>query len=590
MEFEWKRVEIPLHHAVEKHYLGWSYEKDNYEERTFTSGPAKGGAFLEKASAYELNLFFENIPQFLRTCYVRWGGISYGNNNVTLNTVSYRKEDDKYIETGRASTTTSFAVACRLYTLNERIPASDSGSFTGFTEKNLQIVLNNNSIREFITLRYNQIGDKYFEYTRNEFDDVSKISLVLEYSEAPVDIIPIYPIDVYLKNTRPLEISWESRIAVYKEPSVESNNYKKADDVLYISQTKIELWNDDGVKTEHIISGTANVYEISAAEISSFSIGNLYYKISVSTNAGVNEYIESKCILTGETDAPNILGHINNSFPVISWSCDNQSAWQMIVKQGNNVLFDSGIKPGNEHEYKIPILMDDGNYSVEMRVINIFGFYTAWSSYLMVLNTVKPSSPSGIIVSANNKFGITVKCNIPDDAGTLFVMRRKDSLSKVEIVGEYKENFTDYKIELNESYEYTVRNYVEGCADGDWIDAVVNAEGIVIRKANDFVHLFMAETEFDVIKADERDDVLSKCVGRTFPVLEIGEWITSTRRAGGCVSNDDYKLLIEMSLNGSVMLQSNKEVIPCYMRVSDRGKHVSGGRLVELVFTRIDGE
>lgn len=592
MSLEWKTLEIPLHHAKEIH----RYEGKE-EERVFTNGSAKAGynQYGTVFDYYDLFLYFENIPQWLKTCYWRSCWVDHVRENTKTIINTYSNIDGKY----ELLTTSKSGVpfGSTLFTgANEKIGERDiiisdgSGISRDTSENTLQKILQNGNISEDIRGMNIKESDTILKLSITDFTDVSNIVLKIEYAKADVEVTPIYPVDVYFKNTKPLEISWASRIEVYREPSWDSVLYKKSDDVLYISNSKIELWNDNGVRTEHILESSTNIYTISLTELTSFGVGNLYYKITSTTNDNVEGYTIGKCILIGETNAPDITGHINDSFPTISWNCDNQAAWQMIVKQGENVFLDTGIKPGNEQEYKLPILLDDGNYSVEIRAVNTVGVYTGWSSYLMVLSTVKPSAPDGIIVSANNKFGITVKCNIPSDVGTLFVMRRKDSLSKAEIVGEYIENFTDYKIELNESYEYTVRNYVEGCSDGAWVDAVVNAEGVVIRKANDFVHLFMAETEFDVIKADERDDTLSKCVGRTFPVLEIGEWITSTRRAGGCVSNDDYKLLIEMSLNGSVMLQSNKEVIPCYMRVADMGKHVSGGRLVELAFTRIDGE
>lgn len=599
MSLEWKTLEIPLHHAKE---VIKTYGQET--ERIFTNGPAKAGKYYSyegaaiKYDIYSLYLYFENIPQWLKTCYVKGAYVDHITDNNNFIEIRYEKEEEKWVEKRKLSRPSQGVPGSTIYTgadneplLRDVLPNNRVGGLTDTTEYILQKILTNGNVTEEVK---GYTTDTDYEYIRTEvlceMKDVSQVKLIIVYAQASVDVAPIYPVDVYFKNTKPLEISWASRIEVYREPSWDSVLYKKSNDVLYISNSKIELWNDNGVRAEHILESSTNIYTVSLSELTSFGVGNLYYKITSTTNDNVEGYTTGKCVLIGETNAPDITGHINDSFPTISWNCDNQAAWQMIVKQGENVFLDTGIKPGNVQEYKLPILLDDGNYSVEIRAVNTVGVYTGWSSYLMVLSTVKPSAPDGIIVSANNKFGITVKCNIPSDAGTLFVMRRRDSLSKAEIVGEYIENFTDYKIELNESYEYTVRNYVEGCSDGAWVDAVVNAEGVVIRKANDFVHLFMAETEFDVIKADERDDTLSKCVGRTFPVLEIGEWITSTRRAGGCVSNDDYKLLVEMSLNGSVMLQSNKEVIPCYMRVADMGKHVSGGRLVELVFTRIDGE
>ena len=60
-------------------------------ERIFTNGPAKAGKYYSyegeviKLDIHSLYLYFENIPQWLKTCYIKGAYIDHikDNNNFT---------------------------------------------------------------------------------------------------------------------------------------------------------------------------------------------------------------------------------------------------------------------------------------------------------------------------------------------------------------------------------------------------------------------------------------------------------------------------------------------------------------------------
>lgn len=229
-----------------------------------------------------------------------------------------------------------------------------------------------------------------------------------------------------------------------------------------------------------------------------------------------------------------------------------------------------------------------------MRALNNYGFYTEWGSSIFTLNPPKPDAPTNIIVSANNDFGISVYCNAPSDAGTLYVVKRDSENGISKVIGEYYDGFVDVNVPLNKNYEYTVRNYVTGYADGIWCDGVVAASGIVLRDAKeitDYVHVWENSSEFDVINEDSKSDVLVRCIGREYPVEEFGEWLTSSRSIQCCISMEDYNHLVKMKAqNQDIIFQNNNEVFRCYMEVKDNGVHASGKREVNITITRIDGD
>ena len=211
------------------------------------------------------------------------------------------------------------------------------------------------------------------------------------------------------------------------------------------------------------------------------------------------------------------------------------------------------------------------------------------------MNPTKPDAPEGIIVSARTDFGVSVSCSDMETTGKLLAVRRKDEDSEPVVLGEYNGTFVDYLIGLNDYHQYTIRNYVQGYADGEWIDGVVLASGVVIRNADDysdFVKVWMSEDAISNYRInEERSDVLVQCIGRKFPVAERGEWITSTRSFNGFVTDKDFQKLVDMKLNSNhVLLQSNGEYFPCYMEFSDDGKYITDGRLLSFLMTRIDGD
>ena len=422
--------------------------------------------------------------------------------------------------------------------------------------------------------------------------DVENTYIEFEATEAEMFIAPTYPVDIYARNDRDLTVAWTN-----------SNNINRDDDYFYVTGSTIKISDSASHSVTKTVTGSDSYKVFSTTDISGLSIGECSVEVECATNYGDTVTKTWNFSLVGETNAPEIIYVSDNSYPTIVWTISNQTAFEIRISNAVGVVYESGmVAESSTRRYQISKLLEDGDYSIEMRCLNQYGVFTAWASFFKRLYPSKPSPCEEIIISARNDFGISGQA-FSLTPGDLMLVRRKDSNSEPEMIAKW--NFgsnipIDYFVGLNDPHEYTIRVYVEswlsgGYADGEWIDGVLNYDGVVIRDADDysrFVHVWMSEDRDIKYRYDEqRSDVLTRCVGRDFPVAEQGEWQTSIRTFTGYVSVDDFVKLQYMKKNSThVLFQGQKEYFPCYFEFSDQGEYINGGRIVSFQLTRIDGD
>ena len=425
----------------------------------------------------------------------------------------------------------------------------------------------------------------YTEDIWTRFIEWNTDSFVLEIllTDIDINVDPTYPVNVYARKDRDLTVAWET-----------SNSDNRSEDYLWVTESTITITDSEDNTVTYTIEGNDSYHVFDTSDISDLAVGECTVHVETTTNYGWIGEATWTFDLTGETNAPEITSVTQNSYPTVTWTASSQIAWELQISNNNGIVYKTGMVPDNARSFTVPQLLEDGQYSLEMRCTNAYGIITAWSSYFLKLAPTKPDAPEGIIVSARNDFGISINCNDIETTGKLLAVRRKNSDSVPEVLGEYNGSFVDYLIGLDDPHEYTIRNYVEGYADGDWIDGVLAYSGVVIRDADNysnFVHVWMSEDKtINYINDDDRSNILTQCVGRKFPISELGEWLTVERSFTGYVSKEGFKQLQKMKLNSThVLLQSKEEYFPCYMQTADQGEY-NDGRIVTFKMTRIDGD
>lgn len=534
--------------------------------------------------------------------YKPTGNVSYTNTTTTPPQTTYTedtyvggtKTTERYFNPMKFAEPTAFwqDAASNLYAYKGEVDESESG---------MRFVIQRNDLLalQFVSTDYFVVqASPYYNYSSYE-DDVSKseskqtryiewdidtFELEILLTDIEVYIEPTYPVNVYARKDRNLTVSWEV-----------SNSDNRSEQYIWVTESTITITDSNDESVSYTVTGNDLYHVFTPSDIEDLAVGECTVHVESTTNYGWVGEATWTFDLTGETDAPEITNVTQNSYPTITWDSDSQISWEMQISNAQGIVYKSGIVVGSEESFTVPKFLEDGDYSIEMRCVNVYGVMTGWSSYFLHLEPTKPDAPEGIIVSARTDFGVSVSCSDMETTGKLLAVRRKDENSTPVVLGEYNGSFVDYLIGLNDYHQYTIRNYVEGYADGDWIDGVVLASGVVIRNADDyseFVNVWMSEDSISNFNIDDqRSDVLVQCVGRKYPIAERGEWITSRRSFSGFVTNEDFKKLTKMKLESNhVLLQSNGEFFPCYMEFGDNGEYITNGRILNFAMTRIDGD
>ena len=428
-------------------------------------------------------------------------------------------------------------------------------------------------------------GDKiYGSYTIT----INSLTVELDESVAPESynfINPIYPIDVNVKQTNNTVFSWNtsntfiSNIkSLYELPfSGRSISYRKIDE-----EQPIEAY----------AAGEAYNLEILA---NTFSVGGYKYKIimyDLYNNPIISDEFDFNVI--GQDAAPTITNITDDSIPTISWTDTNQAGYELILKDSNQkVIYESGIVIGANLSQQIPKMLENGSYIVEIREINIYGILSEWGSAEFTLNLEEVDAPSDIIAVVNKDYGVEISGTPAEDAVKTFVVRKKARSEEIEVIGEYSGGvFTDFEVEGNTFYEYSLRNYDAAFADGAFVPVQVKVKEVVLHDAEDFkkhLELHLSEdNSFDIGWTESQSKTLYRTLGRPYPVKEIGEWKDTTRTFKAFVKEEDWDKVLDMYYNTpKIYFKANHEFFACDMEISDEGRYISGGYIIEFSITRI---
>ena len=424
---------------------------------------------------------------------------------------------------------------------------------------------------------------------------VSDLKMSYEHGGQFYKLTPTYPVNVNVKATANNIFTWTrgydwDAVASFHVPQ----SIKDIFNLVFQDKHTIK-YKKNGTGTEvSLTEEDANFYQTIPAN--TFEMAEYEYKV-------VNYYIydnfplESEAIdfnVIGPSAAPTINSVTNDSIPLISWTDVNQEAYEVRIKDLNQkAIYDSGIIAGSNQSFRLPMMLADGTYIVEVREINTFGFYSEWGSFEFTINPTAVNAPTNIFATTNNKYGVEISGTPDENAQKTYVVRRKVGSDDVEILGEYTGGiFTDYTAEGNTFYEYTLRNYNYAYNDGFWIPIQVKVKQVVIRDGRNpenFIPLDKSEREsFGPQWTEDADRVLFNCLGRRYPVKEVGEWVNSLRTFSAYVHYSDLNRLLDMCLNAAkVYYMADGEYFACDMAIEDQGTYNQNGRIIGFTMTRI---
>lgn len=297
------------------------------------------------------------------------------------------------------------------------------------------------------------------------------------------------------------------------------------------AQTKAELQISPDNSTWSAlatVTGTSDTYTVPANTISS---GTKYWRVRTYNSDGVaSEWsAAAQFVAVGAPDAPVVVIGTTSPRPAISWQVEGQQAYQVEI----DGVYTSGTRFGTGKTWTAPFYLEDGSYTVRVRVQNEYGFWSPWGTAALPVTNV----PGGAItLTAEGSIEAALSWT-PGSFDYYLVYRDGVAIAKVT-----EPSYTDA------ASIGGVRYQVRGCYDNS--DNYSLSEAVEVTVSTDKVRLYDMERgewlHFLYDSSAHRSTGLSlsqdiqyvQLSGHTYPVAERSEFKSRALRIT-CVCADD---------------------------------------------------
>ena len=297
------------------------------------------------------------------------------------------------------------------------------------------------------------------------------------------------------------------------------------------AQTKAELQQStDGSTWTALatVTGAANTW---TAPAGTFTSGTKYWRVRTYNSKGAAGAwsAATQFIVLAAPATPPVSIVSTEPRPEIRWQSDEQQAYQVEI----DGVYASGTRFGTGKTWKAPFYLEDGSYTVRVRVQNEYGFWSPWGTAALPVTNV----PGGAITLTATG-GIEAALSwTPGSFDYYLVYRNGVAIAKV-----MEPSYTDA------ASIGVVRYQVRGCYDNS--DNYSLSEAVEVTVSTDKVRLYDMERgewlHFLYDSSAHRSTGLSlsqdiqyvKLSGHTYPVAERSEFKSRALRIA-CVCADD---------------------------------------------------
>lgn len=196
--------------------------------------------------------------------------------------------------------------------------------------------------------------------TLNTGETVTSDWIALSTAEAAPSAKPTSPVGVVIDATIANRFSWQHIISTGTP------------------QSKADLqWSADGTtwNTLATVTGENQYYDVPA---NTFTSGTKYWRVRTYNTDGTASAWSDKAefIAINAPSAPSIVIQSTGPRPRITWQTSEQEAYQLTLSSG----YASGTVYGTEKDWRSPVYLADGSYTVRVRVQNKYGMWSEWSA------------------------------------------------------------------------------------------------------------------------------------------------------------------------------------------------------------------
>ena len=348
---------------------------------------------------------------------------------------------------------------------------------------------------------------------------------------------------------------------------------------------------DDGTTWNTVTGENSNTYHV--FEANTFPVGNINWRIKVTNSEDYSsDYTYGSFKSIGKGEAPVIENITQNAIPEITWSVEYQAAFEVQIKKNGEIIFSTGFIGGEENEYRPNIMLENGNYIIQVRIMNSYGYISEWGVAAFVLEAEIPNSTAILKLGKNAAFGACLTCD--NIIGNGYIVRIEDG--REEIIGKFSENeICDYHTKGEKTYIYVLRDHVDGYCDTQRVEFKADFTGVILHDASNFERFINIRlSESDYVIADDsmtKNTVYKNCIGRAYPVKETNNQRTETITVTGFLNDDECDLLRTFySEDITVLMRSRNYCFMADISSYKESRYLDKGYMVQVTLTRIDEE
>lgn len=273
------------------------------------------------------------------------------------------------------------------------------------------------------------------------------------------------------------------------------------------------------------------------------------------TSAGVEKSVSKSAefLVNGKPPVPTITStnQFNTNIPVIEWDTQEQQGYLVEIMQDDNMLWTSNWRNGLITRQEVGIILNDGNYTVRVKIINQF---SVESDYAIQNISIVTDEPTEIILTATvlDKY-VSLLWDTVNDVFEKFCIYRNNELIHITTSNTYD----DYTAIGDVDYKIVGLNYNNVAKASNVEYKTLNINGCVIACVNQLFNMLdvgkiTGSYSFKMQSTQDNTNIL--CTGRDKPITVFGEHTTNNYTIS-FVDYGDYFDFVTLA---------NKRQIMCY--------------------------
>ena len=372
--------------------------------------------------------------------------------------------------------------------------------------------------------------------------------LTLTTVDALSDAKPILPKDVYVEVDKDQTFTWEHIIDTGTNPTGADLQY----------QVNGGAWTD--------LVSVRNTKEKSVI-VSGKTIpaGSVLWRVRTYNSDGTpgNWSGTAAVIGKGTPATPTITSITKTARPRINWQSLGQVSFQVQILQKGDIVYDSHEIAGTAKQHLISEYLEDGEYTLRIRIKNAELLWSNWTTLLFAISTEKPSVPTVAVTAIKNGVRINVEAGGDESITKMYLFRNGIPIAKIS--GSYADyaalgptTYTVRAIGKNDSFADSAPVSVTLTVPFTTLAAVddlQNIVGLIMKRGGRPTHSGTKQIVGDT----------HHYAGRTLPLFTFSEFTDETFQIAYSYSNDmEWEKLLKLIARKTTILYRDMWGLRCY--------------------------